>query len=95
MSGGVEQKQAERLGSSQERIKALAAYYDRTDTSDLEGEEVDPSIIDLDRDMVQVSIRLPRRDLEHIKRCAERAGVGYTTLIRMMLQAHLISPLTY
>jgi predicted DNA binding CopG/RHH family protein len=95
MSSTVKHTQEERLGVSQERIKELTDYYDRTDTAGLEGEEVDPGVIDLDRDMEQVSIRLPRQDLESIKRRAERAGVGYTTMIRMILHAHLDTPLTY
>ncbi|MBA2277287.1 MAG: ribbon-helix-helix protein, CopG family [Chloroflexia bacterium] len=82
-------------GVTQERIEELAAYYDQTDTVDLEGEEVDPGVVDIPTEMEQVSIRLPREDLDLLKRRAERAGVGYTTMIRMIVRAHLDNPLTY
>lgn len=81
---------------TQERIEELAEYYDRTDTADLEGEDVtDQGIIMGPEDMEQVSIRLPKEDLDLIKRRAKAAGVGYTTMIRMIVHAHLKNPLTY
>lgn len=77
----------------QSRIEELAEYFDRTDTSDPETwEEADDAIIERP-ELEQISLRLPKEDLAEIKRRANRAGVGYTTLIRMILREHLQSPL--
>ncbi|MCA1719496.1 MAG: BrnA antitoxin family protein [Actinobacteria bacterium] len=78
---------------AQKRIEELADYYDRTDTGDLPWEEADHVIIERPV-LEQISIRLPKEDLERIRRRAAKAGVGYTTLIRMILRAHLDDPLT-
>lgn len=78
-----------------EWIEELAAFYDRTDTADLEGEEVlDPPFPTVD-DMAEVVFRLPHGDLEILKRQAEGSGAHYSTLLRMIVQAHLRNPLTY
>lgn len=79
----------------QGRIEELAEYFDRTDTGDPKNwEEADDAVIERP-EMEQVSIRLPKEDLEHIRRRAAKSGVGYTTLIRMILRAHLDNPLTH
>lgn len=82
--------------ASQERIEELASYYDHADTAELEGEDVTDQVqIGKSDDMEQISIRLPREDLDQIRRRAKTAGVGYTTMIRMIVHAHLENPLTY
>ncbi len=79
----------------QEWIEELAAFYDQTDSMDLESEEVlDPPFQTVD-DMAEVVFRLPHSDLEILKRQAERSGAHYTTLLRMIVQAHLRNPLTF
>lgn len=96
-------KSPEELAAEEQRIlergnvEEMADFYDRTDTSDLPwGEDVsDQGMIMSVEDMEQVSIRLPKEDLEQIKRRAKNAGVGYTTMIRMIVHAHLENPLTY
>ena len=81
---------------TQERIEELAEFYDRTDTADLEGEDITDQVnIESPQEMEQVSIRLPREDLERIKERSRAAGVGHTTMIRMIVHAHLENPLTY
>lgn len=82
---------------SQKHIEELADYYDHTDTAELEdGEDVTDQVqFEGPDDMEQISIRLPREDLEQIRRRAKVAGVGYTTMIRMIVHAHLENPLTY
>jgi hypothetical protein len=82
-----------RRGPTQERIEELADYYDRTDTADLPWEEAEDVIIERP-ELEQISIRLPKEDLERIRRRAAKAGIGYTTLIRMILRAHIDDPLT-
>ncbi|MGE5577021.1 MAG: ribbon-helix-helix protein, CopG family [Syntrophothermus sp.] len=41
--------------------------------------------------MVHLSLRLPREDVEAFKQVAKKAGVGHTTLIRMVLRNYLDS----
>ncbi|WP_165847843.1 CopG family antitoxin [Ammonifex thiophilus] len=62
----------------------LADFFDRTDTEELEWKD-DPLEFRKPQ-MVQVSIRIPKEDLEAIKRAARKAGIGYTTFIRMLLR---------
>ena len=38
---------------------------------------------------VQIAIRLPEQDLEHARQIAERKGVGYQTLLRMLVHEGL------
>jgi predicted DNA binding CopG/RHH family protein len=79
-------------------VEQIADFYDRTDTGDLPREdagEEDEAVIEGADEMEQVSIRLPREDLERIKRRAKAAGVGHTIMIRMIVHAHLENPLTY
>ena len=73
-------------------VEDLADFYDKTDTGDLPWEEAEDVIIERP-ELEQISIRLPKEDLERIKRRAAKAGIGYTTLIRMILRAHLDDPL--
>ena len=78
----------------QGRIEELARYFDRTDVSDPDAwEEADDAVVERP-ELEQISIRLPKEDLAEIKRRANRAGVGYTTLIRVILREHLRNPLT-
>jgi predicted DNA binding CopG/RHH family protein len=75
------------------RIEELARYFDRSDVSDPDTwEEVDDAIVERP-ELEQISLRLPKDDLAEIKRRANRTGVGYTTLIRMILREHLQNPL--
>jgi predicted DNA binding CopG/RHH family protein len=77
----------------QSRIEDLARYFDQTDVSDPESwEEADDAVVERP-ELEQISLRLPKDDLAEIKRRANRTGVGYTTLIRMILREHLRNPL--
>ncbi|MGB9887760.1 MAG: CopG family antitoxin [Moorellales bacterium] len=67
-----------------EDIEALAAFFDRIDTQDLDWEDVDAGF--QKPELVHVTLRLPREDVAAIKRAASRLGVGYTTYIRMVLR---------
>lgn len=72
-----------------ERIEKLADYYDNIDLGetawDEEGAEIERP------ELEQVSIRLPKEDLEILKRRAAKMGVGYTTLLRMIVREHVRS----
>ncbi len=73
-------------------LDALAAHFDATDTGDLPWEEATDVVIERP-ELEQISLRLPKEDLAELKRRAARSGVGYTTLIRMILRHYLRSPL--
>ena len=74
-------------------LGALAEYFDRTDAGEMPWE--DATDVTIGRpDLEQISLRLPAADLAELKRRARRAGVGYTTLIRMILRQHLHNPLS-
>lgn len=61
-------------------LQALAGFFDRTDITELEGlEEVEGRP---QRQMVAVTVRLPKEDVEELKRRAKSLGLGYTSLIR-------------
>jgi predicted DNA binding CopG/RHH family protein len=73
-------------------IQELADYFDNTDAGDLAWDEA--TQVQITRpELEQISIRLPKEDLTELKRRARRAGVGHTTLIRMILRQHLRNPL--
>lgn len=78
----------------QGRIEELAEHFDRPEAGDPKTwEEADDVHIEMP-ELEQISIRLPKEDLETLRRRAARSGVGYTTLIRMILREHLHNPLT-
>lgn len=79
--------------ASEAELEETAEYFDRTDAAELPWDEATEVTIERP-DLEQVSIRLPKRDLEALKRQAARVGVGYTTLIRMILHQHLRNPLS-
>lgn len=71
------------------RIEELANYYDETDLGDTAWNE---SAVEVEHpELEQVSIRLPKDDLDLLKKRASRLGVGYTTLLRMVVREHLRS----
>lgn len=81
---------AEKL--SRMSIEELAEYFDTTDTSRIEMEEA--TEVEIERpELEQISLRLPKEDLEFLKRRAAKLGVGYTTLLRMIVREHVRSSL--
>ncbi|HVC34118.1 MAG TPA: CopG family antitoxin [Chloroflexota bacterium] len=77
--------------ASEAAVEETAEYFDRTDAGELPWEEATEVTIERP-DLEQVSIRLPKQDLEALRRRAARVGVGYTTLIRMILHQHVQDP---
>ncbi|MBI4317697.1 MAG: hypothetical protein HY675_04335 [Chloroflexi bacterium] len=73
------------------RLDELAGYFDRTDAGDTVWEEATDLAIQR-QELEQISIRLPKQDLAELKRRAARVGVGYTTLMRMILRQYLRTP---
>jgi predicted DNA binding CopG/RHH family protein len=77
-----------REGISEERIEELADYYDNTDLGDVPSEEA--THVEIERwELEQVSLKLPASDVKELRRRAAKMGIGYTTLIRMILRKHL------
>ena len=74
-------------------LDELAAYFDGTDAGVLPWDEA--SAVPIERpELEQISLRLPKDDLAALKRRATTVGIGYTTLIRMILRRYLHDPLT-
>lgn len=75
--------------TTDERIERLADYYDRTDLGETPWSEEE---VEIERpELEQISIRLPKQDLEVLRRRAAKMGVGYTTLLRMVVREHVRS----
>ena len=74
----------------QARIEELAEYFDRTAVGDpAQFEEVKNVIIERRPELEQISVRVPPEDLTALRQQAKHAGIGYTTLIRMIIRDHL------
>lgn len=87
----IEAERVVREGS----IEEIAEFFDKTDTSDFDwGEDATEEAASVRREMESVSVRLPKEDVAALKRRAAKSGVGYTTLLRMIVHEHVHSPLT-
>ncbi len=77
-------------------IEKIAEFYDKTDTGDLDWSEDEPEnrAVAFRPELEQISVRLPKEDIEALKRRARKLGVGYTTILRMIVHEHVNSPLT-
>lgn len=72
-------------------IRELADFFDSNSTEDIEWESSDVRFKregekEEKEDLVHVSIRIPRRDLDELRYAANKAGVGHTTYIRMLIR---------
>ena len=66
----------------------MAERFDSTDAGDLPWEE--ETDVEIKRpELEQISVRLAKEDVTELKAQAARAGIGYTTLVRMVLRHHL------
>ncbi len=82
----------QREAPDQARIEELAEHFDQTDVGDPEEfEEVEDVVIERRPELAQISMRIPPQDLAALRQQADRAGIGYTTLIRMIIRDHLNS----
>ena len=76
----------------QARIEELAEHFDRIDVgAPEEFEEVEDVIIERSPELAQISVRIPPEDLAALRQQADHVGIGYTTLIRMIIRDHLNS----
>ena len=82
----------QREAPDQARIEELAEHFDRTEVGDpSEFEEVEDVVIERSPELAQISVRIPPEDLAALRQQADNAGIGYTTLIRMIIRDHLNS----
>lgn len=70
--------------SNTEDVEKLAQFFDQVDTTELAGLEEVSEVPE--RDLVSVSIRLPRRDVEVLKRVAAQEGLAPSTFMRWVLR---------
>lgn len=66
-----------------EDVEKLAEFFDQVDTTELGGLEEVPE--PPERDLVNVSLRLSRYDIEVLKRVAGSEGLAPSTLMRWVL----------
>ena len=79
-----------RTTPEQAHIEELADCFDRTDVGNPEEfEGVEDVVIERRPELVQISVCIPSEDLAALRQQAERAGIGYTTLIHMIIHDHL------
>lgn len=89
-TAGATEKQRE--VPDQTRIEELAEHFDGTDVGDpAEFEEAEDIVIERSPELAQISVRIPPEDLAALRQQAGHAGIGYTTLIRMIIRDHLNS----
>lgn len=74
-------------------VERLATHFDRSDAGELPWEEASDLAV-ARAELEQISLRLPKDDFAALRARAARTGVGYTTLIRMILRQHLRNPLS-
>ena len=67
-----------------EDVEKLAEFFDQVDTTELEGLEEIGEVPE--RDLVNVSLRLSRRDVEVLKRVAAQEGLPPSTFMRWVLR---------
>ncbi|MBI2918361.1 MAG: hypothetical protein HYY01_10245 [Chloroflexi bacterium] len=67
-----------------EEIEKLADFFDQMDTTELTG--VGEVVEVPERDLVTVSLRIPRHDLEVLKRIAAQEGLASSTYMRWVLR---------
>lgn len=74
-------KQTDALPIPAERLEALATYYDRDTSAEMEqGRWVDP------RPMKTTSLRLPADVVEALKTLAQTRGMRYTAFVREIIE---------
>ena len=64
-------------------IEKLAEFFDQVDTTELAGLEEVPRTPE--RELVNVSLRLPRHDVEVLKRVSAQEGLAPGTFMRWVL----------
>lgn len=90
MSEGVRKESSQEFAEriSRMSVEELADYFDNNSTAEMPLEPAGEVQVERD-ELEQVSLRLPARDLAELRRQAAEKGLGYTTLIRMILREHL------
>mgnify|MGYP001626188554 CR=1 FL=1 len=63
----------------------LTKWFDKTSLSDYDLEAVEEN----SNELVPLTIRLNKSDIEKLKHAAKKAGIGHTTLVRMIIRREL------
>lgn len=70
---------------------SVAAWFETHDTSELQTEQVQNVKVKRrrERELEPLTLRIDAQDMKQLKRLADEAGVGYTTMARMLLHREL------
>ena len=71
------------MPASRDEIERMAARYDTTDTTEIDGDEI--TVEPAREVMVSRSIRFARETMDRLRAAAGRRGVGVTQLMRQWL----------
>ncbi|PSR33572.1 MAG: hypothetical protein C7B46_09200 [Sulfobacillus benefaciens] len=67
-----------------------AAWFDTHSSTELPGERVkNVTVTRRSKDLKTLTIRIDARDMERLQKVADRKGIGYTTMARMLLHQEL------
>lgn len=68
----------------------VAAWFDTHSSTELPGERVqNVTVKRRSKDLQTLTIRIDANDMEQLKKAADRKGIGYTTMARMLLHQEL------
>ena len=70
----------------------VAAWFDKHSTTDLPGEPVKVNLNRKGRELQPLTLRIDPEDMDQLRKLAEEAGIGYTTMARMLLHRELKNP---
>jgi len=72
----------------------VAAWFDKHSTTDLPGEpvKVNVNLNRKGRELQPLTLRIDPEDMDQLRKLAEEAGIGYTTMARMLLHRELKNP---
>ena len=69
----------------------VAQWYETHDTSQLASEPVDEREASVPAPGLEtIAVRVSRREIEELKRRAQRLGIGYTTYVRILINRHVL-----
>lgn len=75
---------------SNDDIEKAAEFWDTHSPFDFDCEVVEDAKVEREKEeLVSVSVRLPKSDVEKLKAAAGKLGLGYTTFVRMILRREI------
>lgn len=67
----------------------VAAWFDTHSTTDVPGKRVKVHVNRKAKELQPITFRIDAEDMEQLKKLAAEAGVGYTTMARILLRREL------